>query len=84
VPLMLLQDIVSGHAPKLEARWLRIPAAVAYSSLSRARLYSLLSSGEIKSASIRAKGRERGIRVIDRLSIDRFIEKNITAGTSAK
>jgi hypothetical protein len=81
---MLLQDIVSGDAPKLEARWLRIPAAVAYSSLSRARLYSLLSSGEIRSASIRAKGRERGIRVIDRLSIDQFIEKNVTIGTSAK
>jgi hypothetical protein len=84
VRLMLIQDIGSGDAPKLEARWLRVPAAVVYSSLSRARLYSLLAEGQIRSASIRASGRQRGIRVIDRLSIDQFLEKNITTGTAAK
>jgi hypothetical protein len=81
---MLLQDIVSEAVPKLEPRWLKVPAAVAYSNLSRAKLYSLMSEGQIRSASIRSKGRERGIRIVDRFSIDRFMENNITAGTSAK
>lgn len=81
---MLTQDIISGDAPKLEARWLRVHVATIYSGLSRARIYGLLADGQIRSASIRAKGRRRGIRVIDRLSIDEFIEKNVTTGTSAK
>jgi hypothetical protein len=81
---MLIQDIGSGYAPELVARWLRVPVAVTYSGLSRARLYTLLAEGQIRSASIRAKGRRRGIRLIDRLSIDQFIEKNVTTGTAAK
>jgi hypothetical protein len=81
---MLLQDIVSEAVPKLEPRWLKVPAAVAYSNISRARLYGLLAEGQIRSASIRAKGRSRGIRIVDRFSIDQFMENNITAGTGAK
>ena len=75
----VLEDI-----PKLQPRWLRVPTAAAYSGISRARLYLLLSDGEIKSASVRARGRGRGIRVVDRESIDAFLEKNLTTGTSAE
>ena len=59
---------------RLQPRWLRIPAAVSYSGISRAKLFILLADREIKSASIRSKGKERGIRVVDRESIDRFLE----------
>jgi hypothetical protein len=69
---------------KLQARWLRIPAAVAYSGISRARFYILLAEGQIRSSSVCGRGASRGIRVVDRLSIDEFLEKNLTAGTAAK
>jgi hypothetical protein len=83
---MLSQDIISGDTIPVElaARWLRVPVAVTYSGLSRARLYTLLAEGQIRSASIRAKGRRRGIRIIDRLSLDQFIEGNVTTGPSVK
>jgi hypothetical protein len=58
---------------KLEPRWLRVPAAVNYSGISRAKLFVLMAEGRIKSASITSAGKNRGIRVVDRLSIDKFL-----------
>ena len=69
---MLTHEILADPV-KLEARWLRIPAAVSYSGLSRSRLFLLLADGTIKSASICARGKNRGVRIVDRLSIDRFL-----------
>lgn len=48
-------------------RWLKIPAAVAYSGISRSAIYELLNARKIKSHLIGAA------RVIDRESIDAFI-----------
>lgn len=48
-------------------RWLKIPAAVAYSGISRSTLYELMNAGQIKSHRIGAA------RVIDRESLDAFI-----------
>lgn len=48
-------------------RWLKIPAAVAYTGISRSVLYELLNAGKIKSHRIGAA------RVIDRESLDGFI-----------
>jgi hypothetical protein len=61
-------------------RWLGVLAAVRYSSISRARLYTLMAEGEIRSASVRSKGATRGHRIIDRKSIDAFLESLITEG----
>jgi hypothetical protein len=58
---------------RIEPRWLRVPVAVAYSGFSRAKLFTLLSEGQIKSVSVTSSGKRRGIRVIDRLSIDAFL-----------
>ena len=56
------------------ARWLRVPAAVKYSGLSRARLYELLAEDRIRSVCLRAsKDKLRGIRLVDRESIDSFM-----------
>ncbi len=48
-------------------RWLRMPAAVAYSGISRSAIYELLGAGKIQSHRIGAS------RVIDRESLDAFI-----------
>jgi hypothetical protein len=61
----------------LNPRWLRIPAAVKYSGLSRSMLYELLSAGKIRSISVKSqKWSQRGVRLIDRESIDLFMESH--------
>ena len=58
----------------LNPRWLRIPAAVKYSGIERARLCELIRQGKIKSCCIKAhKFAQRGIRLIDREAIDQFM-----------
>ena len=69
----LQQDTHSGPVT-LNPRWLRIPAAVKYSGLSRSKLYELLSEKRIKSICVKArKGGARGVRLLDRESIDSFM-----------
>ena len=67
------QDTHSGPVT-LNPRWLRIPAAVKYSGLSRSKLYELLSERRVKSICLKThKGAERGISLLDRESIDSFM-----------
>jgi hypothetical protein len=69
----LQQDTYSGPVT-LNPRWLRIPAAVKYSGLSRSKLYELLSEGRIKSICVKShRGAERGVRLLDRESVDAFM-----------
>ena len=68
------QDTHTGPVT-LNPRWLRIPGAVKYSGLSRSRLYELLAEGRIKSICLKSHtGAVRGVRLIDRESIDLFME----------
>ena len=54
------------------------PGAVKYSGLSRSKLYELLSEGRIRSICVRSqKGAQRGVRLIDRESIDSFMESHV-------
>jgi len=75
---MLTKEIqLDTHgAVTLNPRWLRIPAAVKYSGLSRSRLYELLSEGKIRSICVKSQNSaQRGVRLIDRESIDLFMER---------
>jgi hypothetical protein len=57
-------------------RWLRIPTAVRYSGISRSRLFRLIREGEIQSACLQERpGTKRGVRLIDRLSLDLLLER---------
>jgi hypothetical protein len=78
---MFANEIVQNPAT-LKPRWLRVPAAVNYSGISRAKFYILLSSGVIKSAAICSRGKLRGIRVVDRESIDRYLEGLVEQGAA--
>jgi len=69
----ILQDAHTGTI-NLEPRWLKVEAAVSYTGISRAVLYRILAEGKIRSSSLRARGASRGIRLIDRASLDAFIE----------
>ena len=76
---MLAREIqldTHGGPVTINPRWLRIPAAVKYSGLSRSRLYELFSEGRIRSICVKSqKSAQRGVRLIDRESIDLFIER---------
>jgi hypothetical protein len=68
------QDTYMGPVT-LNPRWLRIPSAVKYSGLSRSRLYELLAKGRIRSICLRSRRDAlRGVRLVDRESIDLFME----------
>src|ERR1700757_3692544 len=69
----VLQDTHAGIV-NLEPRWLKVGAAVSYSGISRAVLYRILAEGKIRSSSLRSRGALRGIRLIDRASLDAYIE----------
>jgi hypothetical protein len=68
------QDTYTGPVT-LNPRWLRIPSAVKYSGLSRSRLYELLAQARIKSICLKSHNNAlRGVRLVDRESIDLFME----------
>jgi hypothetical protein len=68
------QDTYTGPVT-LNPRWLRIPCAVKYSGLSRSRLYELLAQERIKSICLKShRDALRGVRLVDRESIDLFME----------
>jgi hypothetical protein len=58
----------------LPPKWLRIPAAVRYSGLSRSILYRLIKDGRIKSVCVRDKNKLRGVRLCSVESIDFFLK----------
>jgi hypothetical protein len=62
-------------SPSLKPEWLRLPDAVRVSGIGRSTLYMLIKSGEVRSASIRKRNRTRGIRLINRDSLNDYIEK---------
>jgi hypothetical protein len=57
-----------------EIKWMRVPDAVRYSGMSRAKLYVLMAEGQIKTACVRRKGNIRGLRLFSIESIDAFLE----------
>jgi hypothetical protein len=61
---------------RINPRWLRIPEAVRYSGINRSRLFRLIRDGQIQSASLQERpGAKRGVRMIDRLSLDLLLER---------
>jgi hypothetical protein len=58
----------------LPPKWLKVPDACRYGCMSRAKLYQLMSEGQIKSVCVRSKGNIRGMRLISVESIDAFLE----------
>ena len=66
----------SRFIEKVNPRWLRIPDAVAYSGISRSRLFRLIRDGEVQSACLQeSPSSTRGVRLVDRYSIDWLLER---------
>jgi hypothetical protein len=76
-------EILQGPLEVLP-RWLRVKTAVGYAGISRARLFMLMAEGKIPSVKVTSRGRARGIRLIDRLELDRYLEGLSRQEASAK
>jgi hypothetical protein len=75
---MRITEVSLDTHAELVPRWLRVPAAVRYSGLSKSYLYPAISEGKIRSACLRAHPEAtRGIRLVDRFSLDEFLVKHI-------
>jgi hypothetical protein len=60
---------------QVNPRWLRIVAATRYSGINRSRLFRLITEGKIRTACLKEHPRaKRGVRLVDRLSLDLFLE----------
>jgi hypothetical protein len=56
-------------------RWLRIVAVTKYSGINRSRLFRLIAERKIRTACLKEHPRaKRGVRLVDRLSLDLFLE----------
>lgn len=64
------RNLADATQVQLPPRWLRIPKAVAYCGIGRSSLYEAMSRGEIRSS------RVGGCRLIDRESLDQWVEKH--------
>ena len=69
------EEIRSARAVELP-HWLKIPASVHYSSLSRSKIYELIDEGEIRSVCLRDKDKVRGVRLISRPSLEAYLSKH--------
>lgn len=78
MPTSDVLDDTTGRTLRLTPRWLRLPAAVAYSGISRSKLYVHLAEGRIRAACVPGRGKVRGTRLFDRESIDEFLVKSST------
>ena len=68
------EEIRSARAIELP-HWLKIPASVVYSSLSRSKIYALIDEGKVRSVCLRDTNAARGIRLVSRQSLDLYLSK---------
>ena len=59
-------------------RWLTLEGASTYSGLTIRTLQNYIAAGHIRSSNVVATGKTRGRRLLDRASLDDFIEEGLT------
>ena len=60
-------------------RWLTYASAAKYSGLSARTIQNYVNAGHVQSSNVMAPGATRGRRLIDRASLDAFIERGLSA-----
>ena len=67
----------------LSPEWLRVTEAVAYSRISKPKLYDLINRGLIKSVSLLHRGQFKGTRLISFASLRAFLESRAKGGDAS-
>ena len=79
----LASSVGAVHAAEIQnnshPEWIRVHVACARFGVSRSWLYERITSGEIRSTSLRKRGAVKGIRLISRDSLAAFIEQSVEA-----
>jgi hypothetical protein len=60
----------------IRSRYLRVQQVLEFYPFKRAKLYEYLASGDVRSFVLKERGALRGIRLIDRNSLDAFLESH--------
>jgi len=55
------------------SEWLRVKNVAAMYNIGRTTVFSLIRSGDIRSVSLKKRGNLRGIRLIEKTSIDEYL-----------
>jgi hypothetical protein len=61
--------------------WMRVQQGMQYARVSRSRLYAMIRDHDIKSCSIKRRGRKKGMRFISKSSIDAFLDGQCNSQT---
>ncbi len=69
-----LAEIPPSHYT-VSSRWIRFSQALEWYPFKRAKLYELIRSGQVKSFVLAKPGASRGLRLVDRESMDEFLQK---------
>jgi len=60
-----------------KAAWLTVPAGAVYSGLSGRLLQNAIAAGLVRSSIVKMPNAKRGRRLIERASLDRWIEQGV-------
>ena len=74
--MQALSDFEVVESPSSYWKWKRVNAAAKISGIPRSRLFEMIKEGQIRSATVRHKGKTRGLRMVDMESLDRFLERD--------
>jgi hypothetical protein len=72
---MLKSELVIEEPGDVRPKWLRVAAVAKYYSIPRSRVYELLGEGALRTAVLKKKGNQRGIRLICATSIEALLSK---------
>ena len=71
----IIRHHITGEQPLWKPEWLRFPDATKIFGVSRSKIYELISAGQIRSFSLRGRGKKKGVRLISYDSLKEFLER---------
>ncbi len=75
-------DPIAPASVMPEPEWIRVHQACQWSGMCRSLIYKLMSSGKIRSVSLRERGTIRGTRLISFPSLRAFLESKAEGGAA--
>ncbi len=73
-------DPIAAASTMPEREWIRVDQACQWSGICRSLIYKLMTSGKIRSVSLRERGTSRGTRLISFPSLRAFLESKAEGG----
>ena len=64
--------------------WFRVNEAVAFSRISRPKIYQIIKTGKLKTVSLREPGQMKGTRLISADSLRAFLEARASGGEKTR